>query len=99
MNEVKIILYFTWHDKSHCLFTTWFGGENKSILSFQVVDDKLKVEKEKGKAKSPKEKKAPNAKTGKGKGKDQPEPNPTVKKATQLKRRGEEDETRSYIGQ
>uniref|UniRef100_A0A8B7TIX7 Sperm-associated antigen 17 n=1 Tax=Castor canadensis TaxID=51338 RepID=A0A8B7TIX7_CASCN len=63
----------------------------------KVVDDKLKVEKEKGKAKSPKEKKAPNAKTGKGKGKDQPEPNPTVKKATQLKRRGEEDETRSYI--
>lgn len=60
-----------------------------------MVEDKVKVEKEKGKAKSPKEK-AP--KGAKGKAKEQPEASPAVRKATQLKRRGEES-ARPYIGQ
>lgn len=71
----------------------------KSNLSFQVIEDRLKIEKDKGKAKTPKEKKAPNAKVAKGKGKDQPEANMAVKKATQLVRRGEEEDTRECIGQ
>lgn len=63
------------------------------------MEDKLKLEKDKGKAKSPKEKKTPAPKVAKGKGKDQPEANTIVKKTTQLKQRGEEDETKHYIGQ
>ncbi|XP_073090583.1 sperm-associated antigen 17 isoform X4 [Manis javanica] len=63
----------------------------------KVIEDRFKIEKDKGKAKSPKEKKATSAKVAKGKGKDQPEANTTVKKTTQLKRRGEEDDTRLYI--
>ncbi|XP_055971601.1 sperm-associated antigen 17 [Sorex fumeus] len=66
----------------------------------KVIDDRLKVEKDKGKAKSPKEKKASNtnSKLGKGgKGKEPPEASFTVKKNTQLKRRGEEDEGKAYI--
>ncbi|XP_054988126.1 sperm-associated antigen 17 [Sorex araneus] len=65
----------------------------------KVTDDRFKVEKDKGKAKSPKEKKASNtsSKLGKGKGKELPEANFTVKKNTQLKRRGEEDEGKAYI--
>ncbi|KAM4873141.1 sperm-associated antigen 17 isoform 2-T2 [Thomomys bottae] len=62
----------------------------------KVVEDKLKTDKEKGKAKSPKEKKA-SAKAPKAKSKDQPESNTTAKKATQLKRRGEEEEMKVYI--
>lgn len=64
-----------------------------------MVEERAKSEKEKGKVKSPKEKKAPSAKAGKGKGKDQPEAAAAVKKTTQLKRRGEEDDIKSYIGQ
>ena len=71
----------------------------KSILSFQIIEDRFKVEKDKGKAKSPKEKKTSSVKIAKGKGKDQPDTNTTVKKTTQLKRRGEEDDTKPYIGQ
>lgn len=71
----------------------------KSILSFQVIEDRFKIEKDKVKAKSPKEKKSPSAKVAKGKGKDQPEANIAVKKTTQLVRRGEEDDTKQYIGQ
>lgn len=71
----------------------------KSILSFQVIEDRFKIEKDKGKAKSPKEKKTSSTKVAKGKGKDQPEANTTVKKTTQLKRRGEDDDTKHYIGQ
>lgn len=67
-------------------------------FSFQMVEERTKSEKDKGKGKSPKEKKATNAKPGKGKSKDQPEAAVTVKKTTQLKRRGEDDETKSYIG-
>lgn len=78
---------------AHCII--W----RKSILSSQVIEDRFKIEKDKGKAKSPKEKKPTSAKVAKGKGKDQPEANTTVKKTTQLKRRGEEDDTRLYIGQ
>ncbi|XP_054421065.1 sperm-associated antigen 17 [Pteronotus mesoamericanus] len=63
----------------------------------KVREDRFKTEKDKGRAKSPKEKKAPNASAAKGKGKDQPEASTVVKKTTQLKRRGEEDETRVYI--
>ncbi|XP_054547742.1 sperm-associated antigen 17 isoform X2 [Talpa occidentalis] len=63
----------------------------------KVIEDRFKIEKDKGKAKSPKEKKTPNAKAAKGKGKDQPEANTTVKKTTQLKRRGEEDGAKYYI--
>ncbi|XP_003933579.2 sperm-associated antigen 17 isoform X1 [Saimiri boliviensis] len=63
----------------------------------KVIEDKLKLEKDKGKAKSPKEKKAASAKPAKGKGKDQPEASAAVKKTTQLKRRGEDDDTRCYI--
>ncbi|KAF6075994.1 sperm associated antigen 17 [Phyllostomus discolor] len=63
----------------------------------KVKDDRFKVEKEKGKAKTPKDKKASNASSGKGKGKDQPEASAVVRKTTQLKRRGEEDETKVYI--
>ncbi|XP_048208106.1 sperm-associated antigen 17 [Perognathus longimembris pacificus] len=62
----------------------------------KISEDKLKPDKDKGKAKSPKEKKA-NTKPAKGKGKDQPEPTTTMKKATQLKRRGEEEEMKVYI--
>lgn len=64
-----------------------------------MTEERTKSEKDKGKGKSPKEKKAANAKAGKGKGKEQPEAAVTVKKTTQLKRRGEEDEVKSYIGQ
>ncbi|XP_074174734.1 sperm-associated antigen 17 [Rhinolophus sinicus] len=60
------------------------------------IEDRFKIEKEKGKTKSPKEK-AQNAKVAKGKGKDPPEVSNTVKKTTQLKRRGEEDGARLYI--
>ncbi|XP_050013472.1 sperm-associated antigen 17 [Alexandromys fortis] len=63
----------------------------------KMVEERAKSEKEKGKVKSPKEKKAPSAKAGKGKGKDQPEAAAAVKKTTQLKRRGEEDDIKSYI--
>ncbi|XP_060057789.1 sperm-associated antigen 17 isoform X2 [Erinaceus europaeus] len=63
----------------------------------KVLEDRFKIEKDKGKAKSPKEKKTPSAKAAKGKGKDQPEANATVKKNTQLKRRGEEDDLKYYI--
>lgn len=72
-----------------------------SILSFQISEDRLKVDKEKAKGKSSKEKKISNtsAKLSKGKGKELPEASFTVKKSTQLKRRGEEDEIKSYIGQ
>lgn len=49
--------------------------------------------------KTPKEKKSADAKAAKGKGKDQPEASTTVKKTTQLKRRGEEDGVKVYIGQ
>ncbi|XP_049735924.1 sperm-associated antigen 17 isoform X2 [Elephas maximus indicus] len=69
-------------------------------LFYEVVEDRFKLEKDKGKGKSPKEKKVPSAKAAKGgggKGKDQPEANATVKKTTELKRRGEEDDTKSYI--
>ncbi|KAK7807810.1 hypothetical protein U0070_012044 [Myodes glareolus] len=62
-----------------------------------MIEERAKSEKDKGKAKSPKEKKAPSAKSGKGKGKDQPEAAAAVKKTTQLKRRGEEDDIKSYI--
>ena len=71
----------------------------KSVLSFQVIEDRFKIEKDKVKAKSPKEKKSPPAKVAKGKGKDQPEANTAVKNTTQLVRRGEEDDTKQYIGQ
>lgn len=71
----------------------------KSILSFQVIEDRFKIEKDKVKAKSPKEKKSPSAKVAKGKGKDQTEANTAVKKTTQLVRRGEEDDIKQYIGQ
>ena len=64
-----------------------------------MIEDRFKVEKDKGKPKSPKEKKSPMAKVAKGKGKDQPEANTAVKKTTQLVRRGEEDDTKHYIGQ
>lgn len=64
-----------------------------------MVEERAKPEKEKGKVKSPEEKKAPSAKAGKGRGKDQPEAAAAVKKTTQLKRRGEEDNIKSYIGQ
>nr|XP_019586156.1 PREDICTED: sperm-associated antigen 17 isoform X4 [Rhinolophus sinicus] len=60
------------------------------------IEDRFKIEKEKGKTKSPKEK-APNAKVAKGKGRDPPEVSNTVKKTTQLKRRGQEDGARLYI--
>ncbi|KAH0518407.1 Sperm-associated antigen 17 [Microtus ochrogaster] len=63
----------------------------------KMAEERAKSEKEKGKVKSPKEKKAPSAKAGKGKGKDQPEAAAAVKKTTQLKRRGEEDDIKSYI--
>ncbi|KAL6031350.1 hypothetical protein STEG23_006890, partial [Scotinomys teguina] len=63
----------------------------------KMLEERAKSEKDKGKAKSPKEKKAPAAKAGKGKGKDQPEAAAAVKKTTQLKRRGEEDDTKTYI--
>ncbi|XP_036047259.1 sperm-associated antigen 17 [Onychomys torridus] len=63
----------------------------------KMIEERAKSEKDKGKAKSPKEKKAPSAKAGKGKGKDQPEAAAAVKKTTQLKRRGEEDDTKTYI--
>lgn len=63
----------------------------------KVTEDKFKTEKDKGKAKSPKEKKPSGTKVVKGKGKDQPEANTTVKKATQLKQRGEEDDAKRYI--
>ncbi|XP_072625698.1 sperm-associated antigen 17 isoform X2 [Canis lupus baileyi] len=63
----------------------------------KIIEDRFKVEKDKGKAKSPKEKKTSSAKIAKGKGKDQPDTNTTVKKTTQLKRRGEEDDTKPYI--
>ena len=64
-----------------------------------MKEDRFKIEKDKGKAKTPKEKKALSANAAKGKGKDQPEASAAVKKTTQLKRRGEEDETKVYIGQ
>lgn len=70
----------------------------KSILFFQVIEDRFKIEKDKGKAKSPKEKKSSSAKVAKGKGKDPPEANTGVKKTTQLKRRGEDDDAKPYIG-
>ncbi|XP_015419028.1 PREDICTED: sperm-associated antigen 17 [Myotis davidii] len=63
----------------------------------KAIEDRFKLEKEEGKAKTPKEKKAADAKAAKGKGKDQPEASTTVKKNTQLKRRGEEDGIKVYI--
>ncbi|XP_058158951.1 sperm-associated antigen 17 isoform X2 [Dasypus novemcinctus] len=63
----------------------------------KVIEDRFKLEKDKGKGKSPKEKKVPSAKAAKGKGKDQPEASTAVKKTTQLKRRGEEDDTKRYV--
>ncbi|XP_005076718.1 sperm-associated antigen 17 [Mesocricetus auratus] len=63
----------------------------------KMVEERTKSEKDKGKVKSPKEKKAASAKAGKGKGKDQPEVSAAVKKTTQLKRRGDEDDIKSYI--
>ncbi|KAM5256062.1 sperm-associated antigen 17 [Ctenodactylus gundi] len=63
----------------------------------KVLEDKVKTEKDKGKVKSPKEKNSPPAKGAKGKVKDQPEAGTAVKKATELKRRGEDDGSRSYI--
>ncbi|XP_029422246.1 sperm-associated antigen 17 [Nannospalax galili] len=62
----------------------------------KMIEERLKSEKDKGKAKSPKEK-VSSAKAAKGKGKDQPEATAVMKKTTQLKRRGEEDENRTYI--
>ncbi|XP_019511375.1 PREDICTED: sperm-associated antigen 17 isoform X1 [Hipposideros armiger] len=62
----------------------------------KVIEDRFKIEKEKGKAKSPMEK-APNAKAAKGKGKEQSEVSATVKKTTQLQRRGEDEGARLYI--
>ncbi|XP_049621975.1 sperm-associated antigen 17 [Suncus etruscus] len=69
--------------------------ENEKKMS----EDRLKVDKEKAKGKSSKEKKISNTsgKLSKGKGKELPEASFTVKKSTQLKRRGEEDEIKSYI--
>lgn len=64
-----------------------------------MIEERAKSEKDKGKGKSPKEKKAATVKPGKGKSKDQPEATVTVKKTTQLKRRGEDDDTKAYIGQ
>ncbi|CAH6928396.1 Spag17 [Phodopus roborovskii] len=63
----------------------------------KMIEERAKSEKDKGKVKSPKEKKAPSAKAGKGKGKDQPEATAAVKKTTQLKRRGEDDDIKTYI--
>ncbi|XP_021012793.1 sperm-associated antigen 17 [Mus caroli] len=63
----------------------------------KMVEERTKSEKDKGKGKSPKEKKVASAKPGKGKSKDQPEATVTVRKTTQLKRRGEDDEAKSYI--
>ncbi|XP_069862546.1 sperm-associated antigen 17 isoform X2 [Dipodomys merriami] len=63
----------------------------------KMSDDKLKMEKDKGKAKSPKEKKGSSPKATKGRGKEQPESITAMKKPTQLKRRGEEDERKAYI--
>ncbi|XP_053512061.1 sperm-associated antigen 17 [Artibeus jamaicensis] len=74
-----------------------FKDQQRRENEKKVKEDRFKIEKDKGKAKTPKEKKVSNASSGKGKGKDQPEVNAVVKKATQLKRRGEEDETKVYI--
>uniref|UniRef100_A0A8D0RHA5 Sperm associated antigen 17 n=1 Tax=Sus scrofa TaxID=9823 RepID=A0A8D0RHA5_PIG len=74
-----------------------FKDQQRRETEKKVIEDRLKIEKDKGKAKTPKEKKAPNAKVAKGKGKDQPEANMAVKKATQLVRRGEEEDTRECI--
>ncbi|XP_058295390.1 sperm-associated antigen 17 isoform X2 [Hylobates moloch] len=74
-----------------------FKDQQRRENEKKVIEDKLQLEKDKGKAKSPKEKKAPSAKPAKGKGKDQPEANAPVKKTTQLKRRGEDDNTNRYI--
>ncbi|KAL4827576.1 hypothetical protein H8958_001752 [Nasalis larvatus] len=74
-----------------------FKDQQRRENEKKVIEDKLKLEKDKGKAKSPKEKKTPSAKPAKGKGKDQPEANAPVKKTTQLKRRGEDDDTNRYI--
>nr|XP_007975591.2 sperm-associated antigen 17 isoform X3 [Chlorocebus sabaeus] len=74
-----------------------FKDQQRRENEKKVIEDKLKLEKDKGKAKSPKEKKTPSAKSAKGKGKDQPEANAPVKKTTQLKRRGEDDDTNRYI--
>uniref|UniRef100_A0A8D1TT64 Sperm-associated antigen 17 n=1 Tax=Sus scrofa TaxID=9823 RepID=A0A8D1TT64_PIG len=74
-----------------------FKDQQRRETEKKVIEDRLKIEKDKGKAKTPKEKKAPNAKVAKGKGKDQPEANTAVKKATQLVRRGEEEDTRECI--
>ncbi|XP_035307203.1 sperm-associated antigen 17 [Cricetulus griseus] len=63
----------------------------------KMVEDRAKSEKDKGKVKSPKEKKSGSAKAGKGKGKDQPEAAAAVKKSTQLKRRGDDDDIKAYI--
>uniref|UniRef100_A0A8C8ZXV7 Sperm associated antigen 17 n=1 Tax=Prolemur simus TaxID=1328070 RepID=A0A8C8ZXV7_PROSS len=74
-----------------------FKDQQRRENEKKVTEDRFKLEKDKGKAKSPKEKKAPSAKLAKGKGKDQPEASATVRKTTQLKRRGEEDDTKRYI--
>ncbi|XP_012498879.1 PREDICTED: sperm-associated antigen 17 [Propithecus coquereli] len=74
-----------------------FKDQQRRENEKKVTEDRFKLEKDKGKAKSPKEKKAPSPKVAKGKGKDQPEANTTVKKTTQLKRRGEEDDAKCYI--
>ncbi|XP_045059666.2 sperm-associated antigen 17 isoform X2 [Desmodus rotundus] len=74
-----------------------FKDQQRRENEKKVKEDRFKIEKDKGKAKTPKEKKALSANAAKGKGKDQPEASAAVKKTTQLKRRGEEDETKVYI--
>ncbi|XP_010629488.1 sperm-associated antigen 17 isoform X2 [Fukomys damarensis] len=63
----------------------------------KVIEERSKLEMDKGKAKPSKEKKSPGAKGAKGKGKDQLEVNTAVKKTTELKQRGEEEDTKYYI--
>nr|KAF6414461.1 sperm associated antigen 17 [Molossus molossus] len=74
-----------------------FKDQQRRENEKKVTEDRFKIEKEEGKLKSPKEKKGTDAKAAKGKGKDQPEVSTAVKKTTQLKRRGEEDDTKLYI--
>ncbi|GAB5575432.1 sperm-associated antigen 17 isoform X1 [Prionailurus iriomotensis] len=74
-----------------------FKDQQRRENEKKVIEDRFKIEKDKGKAKSPKEKKSSSAKVAKGKGKDPPEANTAVKKTTQLKRRGEDDDARPYI--
>ncbi|XP_046941193.1 sperm-associated antigen 17 [Lynx rufus] len=74
-----------------------FKDQQRRENEKKVMEDRFKIEKDKGKAKSPKEKKSSSAKVAKGKGKDPPEANTAVKKTTQLKRRGEDDDAKPYI--